>query len=135
MSCGGMNAAVGSVRSTTPQEDVLRCFTSHAQQRIFVTFRHEHKQSTAWFAVQGKISPTQLNLTFLIQNEAKDASLYSFTFIKGDYSANSRSNFTKQSDVISAMVFAPVKVIATRISLSINSKRFETPSPPAAPRA
>ncbi len=33
-------------------------------------------------------------------------------------------NFTKQSDVISAMVFAPVKVIATRISLSIKSSRF-----------
>jgi len=86
-------------------------------------------------SLKSKVSPTQLNLNFLIQNEAKDGSLYSFAFIREFYSANSRSNFTKQSDVISAMVFAPVKVIATRISLSIKSSRFETPSPPAAPKA
>ena len=51
------------------------------------------------------------------------------------YSVSSLSNLTKQFSVISAMVFAPVNVIATRISLSINSKRCETPSPPAAPSA
>jgi len=51
------------------------------------------------------------------------------------HSSNPLSNFTKQSALMSAIVLAPVKVIATRISLSINSSRFETPAPPAAPNA
>lgn len=51
------------------------------------------------------------------------------------HASNPLFNFTKQSALMSAIVLAPVKVIATRISLSINSSRFETPVPPAAPNA
>lgn len=51
------------------------------------------------------------------------------------HASNALSNLTKQSALMSAIVLAPVKVIATRISLSINSSRFETPAPPAAPNA
>lgn len=98
-------------------------------------FSRPTKDFCYFSSMKSKVLPTQLNLNFLIQNEAKDAALYSLAVIREFYSASSRSNFTKQSEVISAMVFAPVKVIATRISLSINSKRFETPSPPAAPSA
>ncbi len=61
--------------------------------------------------------------------------IYRHEVSKINHASNALSNLTKQSALMSAIVLAPVKVIATRISLSINSSRFETPAPPAAPNA